>query len=125
MTTFAELKKMNKMNDEQLDQVAGGSFQESLMDGFELYGRGLLKDGQEVEQVMPLSDTRGTKPMPSKAMTHKGILLQIRIPRLSTSTGRESKSAVRSSGITSTRKTICKWKNAHEAATLASWAFSP
>jgi hypothetical protein len=61
MTTFAELKKMNKMNDEQLDQVAGGSFQESLMDGFELYGRGLLKDGQEVEQVMHSLGYKGYK----------------------------------------------------------------
>jgi hypothetical protein len=52
MTTFAELKKMNKMNDEQLDQVAGGSFQEAFGDVFELYNRGLIKENQEVEQVM-------------------------------------------------------------------------
>lgn len=52
MATLGELKKMNKLEDAQLDQVAGGSFQEALLDGFELFSRGLLKDGQEVEQIM-------------------------------------------------------------------------
>ena len=61
MTTLAELKKMNKLGDEQLDQVAGGSFQEALMDGFELMERGLLKDGQEVEQVLHALGYKGYK----------------------------------------------------------------
>lgn len=61
MTTLAELKKMNKMDDAQLDQVAGGSFQEALMDGFELMERGLIKDGQDVEQVLRSLGYKGYK----------------------------------------------------------------
>ena len=61
MTTFAELKKMNKMDDAQLDQVAGGSFQEAFGDGIELWNRGLIKENQEVEQVMHSLGYKGYK----------------------------------------------------------------
>lgn len=61
MTTLADLKKMSKMDDAQLDHVAGGSFQEALEDGFELLKRGLIKDNQEVEQVMHSLGYKGYK----------------------------------------------------------------
>ena len=61
MTTLAELKKMSKMDGAQLDNVAGGSFQEALEDGFELMKRGLIKDGQEVEAVMKSLGYKGYK----------------------------------------------------------------
>lgn len=61
MTTLAELKKMGKMDDAQLDQVAGGSFQEAFADVIELWNRGLIKDNQEVEQVMHSLGYKGYK----------------------------------------------------------------
>ena len=61
MTTFAELKKMKKMDEAQLDQVAGGSFQETLADGFELMERGLIQDGQYVEKILHSLGYKGYK----------------------------------------------------------------
>lgn len=61
MTTLAELKKMNKMDDAQLDQVAGGSFQEAFGDVIELWNRGLIKPDQEIEQVMHSLGYKGYK----------------------------------------------------------------
>ena len=53
---------MSKMNDEQLDNVAGGNYAEAYADMLALYNRGLMdKDVTKVEQVMHSLGFKGYK----------------------------------------------------------------
>ena len=66
-TREENLKKLNdeleKLDDEQLEQVAGGTIKESFGDGNELYDRGLIsfKDSRSTKKIREFMQSIGYK----------------------------------------------------------------